>query len=409
MIRHQMLGRLGRHPCQSHDSLLLRNLSSLQHRKSFIYSDFSTQFSEAFGSRSAIRSEDRWKIQRKEQNSDLAADCPLPVALHVACRKNQGQHLLKNNHIIDEIVRSAGIRTTDTVLEVGPGTGNLTLRLLEAAKRVVAVEVDGRMVEELHRRVQQTEHADKLELLRGDILRMELPDFDICVANIPYKISSPFTFKLLGRTSKFRAAVLMLQREFARRLRANPGDPLFCRLSVNSQLLARVDLLMDVSRANFSPPPKVDSSVVSIIPRPWPPPVNLKEWDNFIRVCFSRKNRTLGAIFRQKYTLSLLAGHTAQSYHDCEEGYLVEPSDGVLDSEKSENQTTSVLFGPEDEELCTGSRTEAEISPQLAEVKELVISILCGEGYENKRSVKLTQDDFLKLLASFNKAGINFA
>lgn len=98
----------------------------------------------------------------------------------------------------------------------------------------------------------------------------------------------------------------MYQREFAMRLVANPGDSLYCRLSVNTQLLARVSHLLKVGRNNFRPPPKVDSSVVRIEPRRPLPPVSFKEWDGLVRLCFNRKNKTLGAIFKQKSLLALL-------------------------------------------------------------------------------------------------------
>ena len=90
------------------------------------------------------------------------------------------------------------------------------------------------------------------------------------------------------------------------RLVAQPGDTLYCRLSVNTQLLARVNHLLKVGRNNFRPPPKVDSSVVRIEPRKPQPSVNFKEWDGLVRICFNRKNRTLGSMFRQKSVLSLL-------------------------------------------------------------------------------------------------------
>jgi len=98
----------------------------------------------------------------------------------------------------------------------------------------------------------------------------------------------------------------MLQREFALRLLAKPGDPLYCRLSVNAQLLAKVTHLMKVSKNNFKPPPKVESSVVRITPHNPPPPINFIEWDGMIRLCFSRKNKTLGAIFKQESLIKLL-------------------------------------------------------------------------------------------------------
>lgn len=103
-----------------------------------------------------------------------------------------------------------------------------------------------RLVAELQKRVQGTPYQAKLQILVGDVLKTELPFFDICVANIPYQISSPLVFKLLLHRPFFRCAVLMFQKEFADRLVAKPGDKLFCRLSINTQLLARVDMLMKV-------------------------------------------------------------------------------------------------------------------------------------------------------------------
>lgn len=352
------------------------------------------------------------QMQRIERENELwrirctKGEFSLPPALHVVCRKGKGQHLLKNSHIVECIVDKADIRNTDTVLEIGPGTGNLTLRLLEVAKKVIAVEVDPRMVEELQRRAQQTDFAHKLEVVRADIMRMELPEFDICVANIPYKISSPLTFKLLRCRSKFRAAVLMLQREFARRLMATAGNPLFCRLSVNTQLLASVNVLMEVSKANFSPPPKVDSSVVCIRPRCWPPPVDLEEWDNFIRVCFSRKNKTLGAIFRQKHVISLLAGQKSQGFSDFDESSMEDTSDVIgIDLSKDLASGSSNL----EDELGLGNDNAMKSDEDLLQLKEKAICTLSAGGFENKRSVKLTLHDLLKLLASFNEAGIKFA
>merc|ERR1712060_440116 len=97
-----------------------------------------------------------------------------------------------------------------------------------------------------------------------------------------------------------------MEREFAQRLVAEPGDKLYCRLSINTQLLARVDHLMKVGKNNFRPPPKVESSVVRIEPRNPPPPVNFKEWDSLTRIAFSRKNKTLGACFKADSVLTVL-------------------------------------------------------------------------------------------------------
>ncbi|KAF4803086.1 putative dimethyladenosine transferase [Turdus rufiventris] len=158
-----------------------------------------------------------------------------------------GQHILKNPLVVNSII-----------------------------DKVIACEIDPRLVGELQKRVQGTCLANKLEIKVGDVLKTDLPFFDACVANLPYQISSPFVFKLLLHRPFFRCAVLMFQREFALRLVAKPGSKLYCRLSINTQLLARVDHLMKVGKNNFRPPPKVESSVVRIEPKNPPPPINFQ-------------------------------------------------------------------------------------------------------------------------------------
>ncbi|NXG15031.1 DIM1 transferase, partial [Grallaria varia] len=217
-----------------------------------------------------------------------------------------GQHILKNPLVVNSIIEKAALRRTDVILEVGPGTGNLTVKMLEKVKKVIACEIDPRLVGELQKRVQGTCLANKLEIKVGDILKTDLPFFDACVANLPYQISSPFVFKLLLHRPFFRCAILMFQREFALRLVAKPGTKLYCRLSINTQLLARVDHLMKVGKNNFRPPPKVESSVVRIEPKNPPPPINFKEWDGLVRIAFVRKNKTLSAAFKSSAVEQLL-------------------------------------------------------------------------------------------------------
>uniref|UniRef100_A0A9J7ZK57 rRNA adenine N(6)-methyltransferase n=2 Tax=Cyprinus carpio TaxID=7962 RepID=A0A9J7ZK57_CYPCA len=218
-----------------------------------------------------------------------------------------GQHILKNPLVVNGIIEKV---ESNSFLYVsphfGPGTGNMTVKLLEKAKKVVACELDTRLVAELQKRVQCTPMQNKLQILIGDVLKTELPFFDICVANLPYQISSPFVFKLLLHRPFFRCAVLMFQREFAMRLVAKPGDKLYCRLSINTQLLARVDHLMKVGKNNFRPPPKVESSVVRIEPKNPPPPINFQEWDGLVRIAFVRKNKTLSAAFKSAAVEQLL-------------------------------------------------------------------------------------------------------
>uniref|UniRef100_A0A8B9KTJ8 rRNA adenine N(6)-methyltransferase n=1 Tax=Astyanax mexicanus TaxID=7994 RepID=A0A8B9KTJ8_ASTMX len=210
-----------------------------------------------------------------------------------------GQHILKNPLVVNGIIEKAALRPTDVVLEVGPGTGNMTVKLLEKAKKVVACELDTRLVAELQKRVQCTPLQSKLQILIGDVLKTELPFFDVCVANLPYQVQ--YTIFL-----HYILVMLMFQREFAMRLVAKPGEKLYCRLSINTQLLARVDHIMKVGKNNFRPPPKVESSVVRIEPKNPPPPINFQEWDGLVRIAFVRKNKTLSAAFKSTAVEQLL-------------------------------------------------------------------------------------------------------
>jgi len=279
-----------------------------------------------------------------------------------------GQHILKNPLVIQSLVEKSALRSTDTVLEIGPGTGNMTVKMLEKVKKVVACELDPRMVAELQKRVQGTHHQPKLSIMQGDVIKTELPFFDVCVANVPYQISSPLVFKLLLHRPFFRCAVLMFQREFAQRLVAKPGEKLYCRLSINTQLLARVDHLMKVGKNNFRPPPKVESSVVRIEPRNPPPPINFKEWDGLTRVAFVRKNKTLGAAFNSTGVLLML-----------EKNYRVH---------------------------C--SLTDKEVDKEF-NIRLLVEQVLESIGFKEKRARGMDIDDFMKLLHAFNSHGIHFA
>lgn len=202
---------------------------------------------------------------------------------------NLGQHFLKNPAIIQAIIQKSSVKSTDVCLEIGPGTGNMTIPLLEKSKQVLAMEYDPRMVRELNKRVESTPLRNKLQIIQGDAIQSQWPKFDVCVANVPYQISSALVFKLLQHYH-FRCAVLMFQEEFALRLTARPGEALYCRLSVNTQLLAKVDQLLKVGRNNFRPPPKVESRVVRIQCKQPPPPVNFVEWDGMVR--------TIGCVLR---------------------------------------------------------------------------------------------------------------
>jgi 18S rRNA (adenine1779-N6/adenine1780-N6)-dimethyltransferase len=318
-----------------------------------------------------------------------------------------GQHFLKNPMVVKGIVDKSLLRPSDVVLEVGPGTGNLTMRLLEQSKKVIAIELDPRMVGELQKRVEGTPHQQKLQIVHGDVLKMDpLPFFDVFVANIPYQISSPLVFKLLAHRPSFRHAVILLQSEFAERLSAKPGEKFYCRLSVNCQLLAKVEQLMKVGRNNFRPPPKVDSRVVRIEPYNPPPPVDFLEWDGLVRLCFSRKNKTLRAIFGSKTVLKVLEDNnrlfSAGAPRTREHPFIEMEADE--DESHDELRRTEEAMEHDDEDI-----EEAMDAVKENPTKALVLGVLEKRGLSNARSSKLSIDQFLELLASFNEAGIHFS
>lgn len=243
------------------------------------------------------------------------------------------------------------------------------------------------------------------------MLRTELPYFDICVANIPYQISSPLTFKLLSHQPAFRCAIIMFQREFSMRLVAQPGDKLYCRLTVNTQLHARIFHLLKVGKNNFRPPPKVDSSVVRIEPRKPRIEVNHKEWDGFLRICFNRKNKTLGSIFRQKNVISLLEKNykTVQALKLSQEGPSKETGskvDFTNFGDFIEDQGMEMDGGADDDEMDV---EDGEAEDVQSEFKDKVLGVLKEGDFEEKRSSKLTLQEFLYLLSLFNKADIHFS
>ncbi|KAJ1278141.1 hypothetical protein BS78_04G056700 [Paspalum vaginatum] len=353
------------------------------------------------------------KIQKKRHGEAGGGGARLQGG--IPFEKSKGQHILRNPALVDSIVAKAGLKPTDTVLEIGPGTGNLTKRLLEAGvKAVVAVELDPRMVLELNRRFQGHPLSSRLKVIQGDVLKCDLPYFDICVANIPYQISSPLTFKLLSHRPIFRCAVIMFQREFAMRLVAQPGDSLYCRLSVNVQLLSRVSHLLKVGRNNFRPPPKVDSSVVRIEPRKPLPPVSFREWDGLVRICFNRKNKTLGSLFKQKRVLELLEKNykTMQSLQltqDAEMGKEMSADDVALLANMVEDLNMDTGDEKEDDEMEM-EMDDTDISGDGAtSFKEKIMGILQQGDFAEKRGSKLSQVDFLYLLSLFNKAGVHFS
>ncbi|KZR76157.1 16S rRNA (adenine(1518)-N(6)/adenine(1519)-N(6))-dimethyltransferase RsmA [Prochlorococcus marinus] len=189
-------------------------------------------------------------------------------------RKRFAQHWLIDAAVLNQILDAADVQPDDRLLEVGPGRGALTERLLaSSASAVHAVELDRDLVSGLRQRF-----ADqaRFSLQEGDVLSVPLTLADgraatKVVANIPYNITGPLLERLLGRLDRpvdhpYQRLVLLLQKEVAQRIRALPGQSCFSALSVRLQLLARCTTVCPVPPRSFKPPPKVHSEVILIEP-----------------------------------------------------------------------------------------------------------------------------------------------
>ncbi|XP_076217220.1 dimethyladenosine transferase-like [Aptenodytes patagonicus] len=160
----------------------------------------------------------------------------------------------------------------------------------------------------------------------------------------------------------------MFQREFALWLVAKPGTKLYCRLSINTQLLAQADHLMKVGKNNFRPPPKVEFSVVRIEPKNPSPPINFQEWDGLVRIAFVRKNNTLSAAFKSS-AVEQLMNHNYRIH-------------------------------------CSLHNT---VIPENFKIAEKIQTVLKNTGYLEKRACSMDIDDFIRLLHGFNSEGIHFS
>ncbi len=200
--------------------------------------------------------------------------------------RSRGQHFLTDARVAERALRHAGLDASDVVLEVGPGLGVLTRRLVERARRVIAIESDRRLAEYLRAEVPEA------EIVHGDALKVEWPAFDAMVSNLPYQISSPLTFRLLR--TPFDRAVLMYQWEFAQRMVAAPGTPDYSRLSVGVYVRAACTILERVPRNAFHPQPRVDSALVRLEPRPSPFPIaDPDAFDAVVAALFEHRRKTV--------------------------------------------------------------------------------------------------------------------
>lgn len=235
---------------------------------------------------------------------DIAALPPLRevIARHgLAARKSLGQNFLLDLNLTSRIAKAAGDLSETNVIEIGPGPGGLTRAILLAgAKRLVAVERDRRCLEALAPLVDCA--GGRLKVVEADALKIdpitlvEAPR--VIVANLPYNIATPLLIGWLKSMNAFRALVLMFQKEVGDRLVASPGSKAYGRLSVIAQWRAEVQPVMTLPARAFTPPPKVDSTVVRFTPRPNPENAEWKAMETVTAAAFGQRRKMLRSSLR---------------------------------------------------------------------------------------------------------------
>jgi len=217
-------------------------------------------------------------------------------------RKDLGQHFLVDNHIISDELWYAGLSTSDVVLEIGPGQGALTIPLSKKVKQVIAIEKDKSLLKELAQIIPKN-----VMLIQADAVSYDftsIPHFTKIISNLPYKISSPITFKLLSYP--FEKAILMYQKEFAERMIAPTSTKQYSRLSIGVYYFAHCRLLKRVSKMCFSPPPKIDSYIVELIPRRTPPFELRNEafFFDLVTHLFNHRRKKINTIIKHIYSIT---------------------------------------------------------------------------------------------------------
>ncbi len=217
-------------------------------------------------------------------------------------KKSLGQHFLLDANITDKIVRKAGDLSGCNVIEIGPGPGGLTRSLLFArAKSVVAIERDDRAVAALQNL--QTQFPGRLTIIADDALTVDVIRLTeaprAIVANLPYNIGTQLLLNWLDQIAEdagaFESLTLMFQKEVAQRLTAAPRSKAYGRLSVFAQWLCEVHDQMDVPASVFVPPPKVDSRVVTLIPRKNRVAANKQALETIVQMAFGQRRKMLRA------------------------------------------------------------------------------------------------------------------
>ena len=163
---------------------------------------------------------------------------------------------------IDALIEASGLKSDDTVIEIGPGAGNITIELADKAAKVVAIEKNSKFNSILKERFKG---VGNVEVIEGDVLKMRLPSFNILVSNLPYSIAEAVLQRLIK--AKFKAASLITSSNFASILTATDYDPGYSKLTFETQLYFDINKTLDVGSSSYYPEPKISTSIITLKPR----------------------------------------------------------------------------------------------------------------------------------------------
>ena len=212
--------------------------------------------------------------------------------------KKLGQNFLINEEIINQIIEKADVNKNDTIIEIGPGLGSLTAKLLENADKVIAIELDSNMSNILKERFCL---YDNFELIENDVLKVNLNEIIEkyesvkVVANLPYYITTPIIMKLLEERLKLKSITVMVQKEVGERFCAVPNSKEYGAITISINYYTKPQIIIDVPKENFEPMPEVDSCVIKLDVRNVPPVElkNEKDFFNLIKAGFSQRRKTI--------------------------------------------------------------------------------------------------------------------
>ena len=221
-------------------------------------------------------------------------------------KKSLGQHFLHDSKVLVQIVNFIAPQFSDSLVEIGPGTGTLTTKLLPLVNSMDVIEIDHAIIPKLK---QQCKHRENLHIYIADVLQIDFAQLGEplrLVGNLPYNISTPLLFKTIENINLIQDLHFMVQKEVAERITASPGTKTYGRLSVMLQYYYTIELLCYVAPRAFFPPPKVSSAFIRLVPHKYYSAQNKKLFSEIVQTAFGQRRKILANSLKNFFTTAQL-------------------------------------------------------------------------------------------------------